>query len=269
MTTVRIPLCAPEDGKRLLRSARLFKMGGLPAGNNAHYVFRFGVVRASTFTTLATYNGLKNAIEPGAAFPLTGSLSLDRALLAGDVLALEVDRAGSPPSLADAMVEWTTTFRTALAGQDFDDRLAEFFVRSGVLDRRESRGLGGTFPPIPAADDHHSAGAQAITAGGATENGTAAVTVVVPSGGSVYVKVDADADAGGSGGTTGLSLSIGDGTTDHNTATITAADGVPTHISTSYAGIIYKTTTFRTRVSCTTANATLSRQTLSYLAYAP
>lgn len=260
---------APFDARRVLRAIRLVSPADRAVDHADNYRVRVGVAVESRIDWIGEWDGANCALKAHVPLVLGGRPALARKLPESSVLVVDMERRGLPPSIRGAAV-------LLRVGSDFQanspravDRTAQESIEAAA-DHQGDLGAGVepvrvdlVDDPLAFSDDSYSSGAQSITAGGAFEDGAVSVTVRVPPGGQAYVKADADADAGGSGGTSLVSMAIGDGTTDHNEESISAADGVPTHIGVTFGGLITKTTTFKVRTKCATSNATLARQTLS------
>lgn len=250
----------------------------LPSKTDNH-VIEVGLRQGEFTTWIGTWDQAGQRVDGGSPVSVLDMGRTNMRLTAGYALVVRCSSTGTPQTLRGSRLTFTLSLVGGRTGEikplvasgagvaDPNSRVA-----IAALERQVNTGGLASWDdavelidPVDGEVYTSSDTSQTITAGAATADGLASVEVLVPNDESRGVLVMASASYLGNGGTSALNLYIGDGTTDHGVMAATATATVKGTPSTSYAGRIEETTTFKVRFDCATNNALIQNQTISVL----
>lgn len=279
--TLNGPVVPRGTHNMVLREALLSSpIQRLPSPSSYH-IIEVGVREGVYTTWIGTWSQIEQKVDGASPTSILDAGRPGMRLKENQALVVRIATVGTPASLVGSRIN----FRLALVGGR--DGTALPLVASGAaiadvnsrtaiaaLEKQiNTGGLADWEDPVALQDpsggevyDSYSSSNHTVTAAAAVAAGLVSVTVVVPSGETRLVMVTGDGTVQGAGGATVLNAWIYDGTTDHNGATVAAANAVLTGFSLAYAVKITATTVFSLRFTCTTTNATVNPHAIHALA---
>lgn len=265
-----------------LRKVTLWSQQDRSASTSSYYVIRVGIGRGADTDWIGEYDGSAEVLVARSQRDLTGSVEVDRLLVAGEALVIEVTKTGTP---SVALAGLTVEFQMNLVGGESTRPGALFALSGHVPDARARAATEGLVSQlnrsgvqswtvcVPLIDpdsaptfdveNSYTTTDKTITAGGSFEASDVSITFTKPADKTTgYVHVNAAAAIIGVTGTGTGSHAIGDGTTDHNAMSFTTETARGNVRSVGYAGEITASTTFTYRVKCATNNMTLQESAI-------
>ena len=274
------PVVPLDVNNEILRDALFHSpIERLPNRTSAHLI-EIGVREGAYTTWVGTWDQSQQKVKGATPTSILDEGRKGMRLRAGQAIVVKVTSIGTPASLVGSRITFTLSL---VGGRDGPAKpliaagtlVADASTRTSLkaLEKQINTGGLAEWDDAVALQDTtgggiqtSSATTQTITAGAATSDGLATVTVTVPANETVDVLVVASASFLGNGGVSSLNLYIGDGTTDHGVMPASSTATVKGTPSTNYAARITATTTFKVRFDCITNNALIQNQTISAIA---